>query len=336
VIVEAKTPNRVDLAGGTLDIFPISVFEEGSVTVNMAVTLMSSVRLETRADARVIIRALDLDEEVEAEDVDALPLGGPLDLLCRAVRFYRPTSGLTIETRNSVRKGSGLGASSALLIALTGALLHLDGRVREPETMVYISSLLEAQTLQMLTGTQDYYAAVYGGINAIWFGVGRNRVEPLQLDAAVQRELHDRLVLSFAGEPRVSGLTNWIMVRRYLDGHAQTVRNMREIKASAVAMADCLRAGDLDAFGRNLGREWACRRTLAEGVTTEAIDAMIEHAAKRGAVASKLCGAGGGGCMITFVEAGARAAVEASLRGDGAEILDYEIASTGLEVETVG
>jgi len=336
VIIEATTPNRVDLAGGTLDIFPLYLFEEGSVTVNMAVSLTSQVRIETRDDARVVIRSLDLGEQVEAAHAGALPLGGSLDLLCRAVRYYRPAMGLTIETRNTVRKGSGLGASSALLIALSGALDMLAGGERDNEEMIHISSLLEAQTIETLTGKQDYYPPMYGGINAIWFGLDENRVEPLLLDEAVQRELAERLVLSFAGKPRSSALTNWHMVRNYMDREPDTVRNMGEIKASAIAMADCLRTGDLDAFGRNLAREWACRRMLAEGVTNETIDTMIANAATHGAIAGKLCGAGGGGCMITFVEAGARADVEASLRRDGAEVLDYTIAHEGLRVVTNG
>lgn len=333
MIIEARTPNRVDLAGGTLDIFPVYLFEEGSVTVNMAVTLMSEVRVETRDDARIVIRSLDVGAEVEAAGIDELPIDRRLDLICRAVRFYRPAMGVTVETRNTVRKGSGLGASSSLLIALSGALNRLDGERRDAEAMIHAASLLEAQTLETLTGKQDYYAAMYGGINAIWFGLETNRVEPLLVDEAMQRALHERLILSFAGEPRFSGLTNWRMVRNYMDHHRPTVRNMAEVKASAVAMADCLRRGDLDALGENLAHEWSCRRMLAKGVTNRQIDAMMKNAAARGAIASKLCGAGGGGSMITFVEPGARAAVEDALRDDGAEILDYAISSTGLDIQ---
>jgi D-glycero-alpha-D-manno-heptose-7-phosphate kinase len=335
VIIEATTPNRVDLAGGTLDIYPIYLFEEGSVTVNMAVTLTSEVRIETRDDERIVIRAVDVDTVVEANSLDALRHELRLDLICRAVRFYKPRMGVNIETRNNVKKGSGLGASSSLLIALSGALTALNGETRSKEELIHVASLLEAQTLSTLTGKQDYYAAMYGGINAIWFGLVENRVEPLLVDPTVQRELEERLILSFAGEPRFSGVTNWHMVRNYIDGNKPTIRNMAEIKASAIAMAECLRAGDLDALGENLAHEWNCRRMLAKGVTNRQIDAIMANAARHGAIASKLCGAGGGGSMITFVEPGARDAVEASLRSDGAEILDYAVAPTGLDVRVV-
>lgn len=335
MIIEATTPNRVDLAGGTLDIFPIYLFEEGSVTVNMAVTLTSEVRIETRDDARIVIRALDVGTVVEADNLDALSDELRLDLICRAVRFYRPRMGVNIETHNNVRKGSGLGASSSLLIALSGALVALNGETREKEDLIHTASLLEAQTLSTLTGKQDYYAAMYGGINAIWFGVVENGVEALLVDSGVKQELHERLILSFAGEPRFSGVTNWHMVRNYIDGNKATIRNMHEIKASAIAMAECLRAGNLDELGENLAREWNCRRMLAKGVTNRQVDTMMANAARHGAIASKLCGAGGGGSMITFVEPGAREAVGQSLRSDGAEILDYAIASHGLDVRVV-
>ncbi|MBN1917483.1 MAG: hypothetical protein JW889_06200 [Verrucomicrobia bacterium] len=332
MIIEAMAPNRVDLAGGTLDIFPLYLFEVGSVTVNVAVTLTSQVRVETRDDERIVIRALDVGTVVEADNLAALDAERRLDLVCRAVRFYRPPVGVNIETRNNVREGSGLGASSSLLIALSGALTALNGEVRSKEELIHIASLLEAQTLSTLTGKQDYYAAMYGGANAIWFGLVENRVEPLLEDPSAQRAIEERLILSFAGEPRFSGATNWHMVRNYMDGNTATVRNMAEIKASAIAMTECLRAGDLDALGEHLAREWACRRMLAEGVTNAHIDRMMANAAKHGAIASKLCGAGGGGSMITFVECGTREVVEASLRDDGAEILPYAISPTGLDV----
>src|SRR5213593_1039449 len=92
--VEAVAPCRIDLAGGTLDIYPLYLFEEGGITVNIGIDLFSSVRLTARADERVHIRSLDTGAELAADRVRDLPLGGPLDLIARLLRFYPPRCGV--------------------------------------------------------------------------------------------------------------------------------------------------------------------------------------------------------------------------------------------------
>src|SRR5947209_16853073 len=92
--VEAVAPCRIDLAGGTLDIWPLYLFLDGGLTVNIGIDLYSRVRIRRREDQRIHLRSLDTGAELEASHVDALPLGGPLDLLARAVRFYRPATGI--------------------------------------------------------------------------------------------------------------------------------------------------------------------------------------------------------------------------------------------------
>jgi D-glycero-alpha-D-manno-heptose-7-phosphate kinase len=332
--IEATTPNRVDLAGGTLDIFPLYIFEDFGLTINMAVNLTSQVFFQRIEEQKVVIHSQDLGFSVEAATATELPLEGPLDLVARVTRFYGLAPGWKITTKNNVRKGSGLGASSALLIALSGVLNHLREKKYSRVEIIDIAANLEAQSIGTMTGKQDYFPAMFGGLSVIWFDVTGARREELVTDTSLLEELNTRLVLTFAGEPRFSGLTNWAMVKNYLDGNRQTVAKMHAIKETALEMCTALKNGDLHAFGQTLRREWENRRDLAEGVTNPTIDRMIANAEKSGAIASKLCGAGGGGCMITFVEPGKRAAVIESLVNNGAELMDYRIASRGLCIET--
>ncbi len=334
MIVEATTPNRVDLAGGTLDIFPLYIFEEFGLTINMAVNLTSQVWLEEIEEKRIVIHSKDLDLTTEAPTAAELSLEGPLSFLSRITKFYDPRGGWKISTKNNVRKGSGLGASSALLIALSGALNRVGGEKYSPMEMIDIGANLEAQSIETMTGKQDYFPAMFGGLSAIWFDVTGARREELVSDASLLAELNDRLILTFAGEPRFSGMTNWAMVRNYLDGNKTTVAKMHAIKETALEMYGALKKGDLDGFGHSLRKEWENRRDLAEGVTNETIDHMIEEGEKSGAIASKLCGAGGGGCMITFIKPGKREAVTEALVNAGAELMEYRISSRGLVIET--
>lgn len=334
MIIEATTPNRVDLAGGTLDIFPLYIFEDFGLTINMAVNLTSQVWLEQLEEEKVVIYSKDLDLSAEAATASELPLGGPLDFLARITRFYDPPPGWKITTKNNVRKGSGLGASSALLIALSGALNHIRDEKYSPLEIIDIGANLEAQSIGTMTGKQDYFAAMFGGLSVIWFDVTGARREELVSDPSLLEELNRNLVLTFAGEPRFSALTNWAMVKNYLDGNQKTVAKMHAIKEIALEMHAALKKGDLIAFAQALRKEWENRRDLAEGVTNPTIDRMIENAEKSGAVASKLCGAGGGGSMITFVEPDKRAAVIESLVNDRAQLIDFRISSRGLNIET--
>jgi len=332
--IEATTPNRVDLAGGTLDIFPLYIFEDFGLTINMAVSLTSQVWLEQIEEKKLVICSRDLDLSVEAATASELPLTGPLSFLARITRFYNPPPGWKITTKNNVRKGSGLGASSALLIALSGALNHIGENKYSPMDIIDIGANLEAQSIGTMTGKQDYFAAMFGGLSAVWFEVTGARRDELVADPSLLEELNNRLVLTFAGEPRFSALTNWAMVKNYLDGNQKTVAKMHAIKETALEMHDALKRADLQAFAHTLRKEWENRRDLAEGVTNPTIDRMIDNAGKSGAIASRLCGAGGGGCMITFVEPDKRDAVINSLTSDGAELIDYRISSRGLTIET--
>lgn len=330
--VEAVAPCRIDLAGGTLDIWPLYLFLDGGLTVNIGIDLFSRVRIQPRADRRVHLRSLDTDAELEAASVDELPLGGPLDLLARAVRFYRPSGGIDLTTENAAPKGSGLGASSALLICLSGALNAYNGAEPPPHTLVDCAANLEAQNIRIPTGKQDYYPPLHGGVNAIWFEVGGNRVEPLLVDEQAVSTLENRLVLSFTGISHFSGATNWDMTRNYIEGTGETRDRLSEIKLTAVAMRDCLLEGDFDRFAQVLDQEWQNRRLLAEGVATPETDRMMAAARKAGALSSKLCGAGGGGCMISFAAEGARDAVVSALEAEGARPLTYRIARQGLTI----
>lgn len=325
---------RVDLAGGTLDIYPLYIFEGGGLTLNAAITLMSEVWIETSSgdSSQVRIISEDLGEEISAPCAGELDPAAGLDLLARITRLFKDAPGMTIRTRNNVPRGSGLGASSSLLIALFSALNRLCGDRFDTETIINIGANVEAQSIRIPTGKQDYFPAAYGGVSCINFDVYGACRSPLIQSEELVAELESRLVVTFAGEPRFSGLTNWSMTRAYIDGEENTVRNIRRIKQTALRMRDSLRAGDLEGFGVLLNEEWENRKVLADGVTNERIDRYMEVAAGAGAAASKICGAGGGGCMISFCREGAAGDVRSALSEAGADVLDCGIARHGVKI----
>jgi len=331
--VSCRVPMRIDLAGGTLDVYPLYLFEGGGLTVNAAINVQAYASLETRADARIVIHSRDLGAVEQVPSLERMEFGGRLDLVKRALHYYRPQTGLDIVVRSEAPAGSGLGASSALLMALSACLNKLTGRGLGYERIIDLGANIEAQVIGIPTGKQDYFPPIYGGVCAMWFDVDGWRLESLSDGNELIAALNERLVVSYTGIPHSSAVTNWAMLKCYIEHEGDTVARMQEIKAIALAMRDGLARLDMATFARLLDAEWQLRRGLAEGVTTPQVDAIMAAAADAGALASKICGAGGGGCMITTAEPQKIGAVRAALAAAGAQVMDARIVATGLLLE---
>jgi D-glycero-alpha-D-manno-heptose-7-phosphate kinase len=338
--ISATIPTRIDLAGGTLDVYPLYLFEDGGLTVNAAINVYGHVTIEERTDAQIYIRSQDTGIERAFTSLCDMPMGGELDLVKRALRFYCTTSdtrqgqprGLNVTLHSKAPPGSGLGASSALLMALSSALNEIGNLGLSKDRLIDLGANIEAQVIGIPTGKQDYFPPLFGGICSIWFDVDGHRVEQLGEDNDLIERLNERLILSFTNINRFSGITNWAMLKRYIERKGDTVAHMRQIKQVALDVRQSLMTGDLDEFARLLAVEWDNRKALANGVTTPEIDRMIVAAAAQGARASKLCGAGGGGCMITYAEPEDGPAVRQALVNAGATLMPFQIVPEGVRL----
>jgi len=327
-------PTRIDLAGGTLDVYPLYLFEGGGLTVNAAIDVLAQATIETRDDDRVVIISSDQGLREEHPSLDAMPLDAGLDLARRAAAYMRPASGVTITMESKAPKGSGLGASSALLMALLHALNAMRDKERKLTSgeLLDFGANLEAQVIGIPTGKQDYFPPIWGGVSALWFEVDGWRVERLSDTRALVPWLNERLLVSYTSIPHDSAITNWAMLKRYIEGEGDAVARMRDIKAIAAAMREALCALDHDAFVQLLDEEWQLRRGLADGVSTPEIERCMAAARDAGAAASKICGAGGGGCMITAADPSRLPQVRHALARAGAQVIDAHVVSEGLRL----
>jgi D-glycero-alpha-D-manno-heptose-7-phosphate kinase len=328
VPITASAPTRIDLAGGTIDIWPLYLFHHGAQTLNAAISLRAHVSVEARDDGRVEIISEDTAIRVLVDDVAALRDDETLALLGRLAYAYQ-VSGVTIRTRGESPAGAGIAGSSALNIAVCGALARWTGGSEAPEAVLETAKNVEAQAIKVPTGLQDYRPAMYGGIAAIELGEhGVTRI-PLDVDP---RELERRIVLCYTGAPRNSGTNNWEIMKRHIDGDQHVFDCFERIRDTAAAMRAALERGDWDDTGRHLAKEWSNRKRLAPGVSTPQIDDLIARALAAGASAAKVCGAGGGGCLFCLTPPESAAAVRASLADGGARLLDFQIETEGLRV----
>ncbi len=328
--VESSAPTRIDLAGGTIDIWPLYLFHDHAQTLNVAINLLARAQIESRDDDRVVIHSLDTGQTLAVDDYRELARDGDLSLLRRLLHFFRARS-LTLTTRADSPAGAGIAGSSALNVAVCGAMVRWAGAgaTCDGEDLLHIAMNVEAQAIGVPTGAQDYRPALYGGISAVELGVaGISRVA-LDVDPA---ELERRIVLAYTGVPRNSGTNNWEIIKQHIDGNRQVFDCFERIRDTAVAMREALVRGDWVEVGRQLAAEWENRKRLAPGVTTPFIDDLIARAEAAGAVGAKVCGAGGGGCVVFYADPAHTGAVRCAVAAGGARLLDYRVQLEGLRV----
>ena len=328
VRLTSSAPTRIDLAGGTIDIWPLYLFHDGAMTLNAAISLRAHVEVAAREDGAIELRSVDTERTVRAKHWSELDAAGELSLLALLARHYR-LENATLTTRGESPAGAGIAGSSALTIACCGALARWTGSSSDPEHLLQVAMNIECQTIRVPTGVQDYRPALYGGVAAIELGVaGISRVA-IDTDSG---ELERRIVLAYTGAPRNSGTNNWEIAKRHMDGDRHVFDCFERIRDTAVAMRAALERGDWDQVGRQIAIEWDNRKRLAPGVTTPTIDHLITCAQAAGATAAKVCGAGGGGCLFCYGPPRARGAIAEALAAGGARVLDYRIEIEGLRL----
>ncbi|MEO5896223.1 MAG: GHMP kinase [Vicinamibacterales bacterium] len=330
MIIESSAPTRIDLAGGTLDIWPLYLFHERAQTLNAAISLRARCSIRPRADQRIAIVSEDTGVQVEASHWSQLLENHDLKLLGRLLHYFQ-AEGLELRTRCESPVGAGIAGSSALNIAVCGALAAWCERPLSDDLLLQIAQNIEAQVIDVPTGVQDYRPALFGGISAVELNVDGVRRVALDVDP---RELQDRIVLAYTNASRNSGINNWEMTKRHIDGDREVQARFGRIRDVAGAMRAALERRDWTAVGAHVADEWENRKRLAPGVTTPAIDAMLHAAVAAGAAGGKVCGAGGGGCLFCIGEPDALPAIRRALADNGARILDFSFESEGLKVDT--
>jgi D-glycero-alpha-D-manno-heptose-7-phosphate kinase len=329
LIIEAQAATRIDLAGGTVDIWPLYLFHEHAQTVNFAIDQYARCRLATRQDQRFVLESIDRGVRVELDALEELRGDDELALVSKLIYFFKPGVGLEVTTDCMAPAGAGLAGSSALNIALCAALNELTGNRFAREKFPFIAANVETQVLKVPAGYQDYFPAVYGGVSKISLRV--EGVERAEISTDLD-ELERRVALCFTGAPRNSGINNWEMFKAHIDQAPGIYEKFERICATAVKIEKALTANAFDQIGAIFAEEWMSRRDLVPGITTPFIDELIAIAREHGAEAAKVCGAGGGGCVAFYCAAGRKAAVEAALSAAGGQIIPYRIAREGVQV----
>lgn len=286
--VETYAHARADLAGGTLDLWPLWCFEPGAVTVNVSLRAGVRLRLSRTREAWLVHQVGKQRHLLELQ-------ARGQDLTATVVGHFFPEGGLEVQVLQQLPVGSGLGGSSVYAVALARACLQLAGRRLHKGKLVHTLKDLEAQVLGAPTGIQDYYPALVPGALAIHLLPGGEQLERLPVPKPWVRA---HLSVVYTGIGHHSGMVNWEVYRARIEGHEDVSSGLARVAEAARRCRRALLQADAVEVGKAIRKEWEARQVLAPSVNSPELAQVIAAGLGAGAWAAKACGAGGGGSVL--------------------------------------
>lgn len=301
-LINIKSPTRIDLSGGTLDCWPLFSFLSGSYTVNLSIDIFTHAELDVKSkSSQVDVNLVDLNYTKSFNTfADFLNCKDPeLKLVQVIVGFFNPSFGFTLKTSSQSPVGGGLGGSSSLTISIIKAFLVAQGKTLTPHQMVTLAHNMEAEILMTPTGTQDYYPAVQPGLNIISYdytGFSAQCLKPENFDFG------EKLFLVDTGKAHHSGLNNWQVIKAAVEKDEKVLTHLKNIKSISEKCVQHISLNQWDQLPELFKQEFYERVGLTPAFTSPEIESLKTELLEAGAQAVKICGAGGGGCVLVVAE----------------------------------
>ena len=330
MITRAKAPLRLSFAGGGTDVSPYSDTKGGAV-LNATINKYAFATLITRKDKVMNIRSLDYAIVADFQVDQKLLFNGEMDLAKGVIRKLHKKGGFDLYTHSDAPPGSGLGSSSAMVVALIGAFREWMMIPLGDYDISHLAYEIERKDIGISGGKQDQYAAAFGGFNFMEFEGEQVIINPLRVKPEVVNELQYNMLLCYTGGTRLSAKIIDSQMRNFVSGNKGTVQAMDRLKQGAVDMKRALLTGKLDEFGELLDYGWKQKKRMSDQISTPAIDEMYEEATKAGAIGGKITGAGGGGFLMIYSRFDKKHKVAERLEKLGGEIVDFQFEDKGLQ-----
>ncbi|HEX9117231.1 MAG TPA: GHMP kinase [Anaerolineae bacterium] len=290
--------------------------------------------LRFRNDSLITVNSLDYDIVARYRLDEPLIYDGKLDLIKAAIKNLNGRNhdqGLDFFLHNDAPPGSGLGSSSAMVVALIGTFKRWEHLELTNYEVADLAWQIERVDLGIKGGRQDQYSATFGGFNFIEFYRDLVVVNPLRIDSEVLNELHYNLVLCYTGRTRVSGRIIETQVEGYVQQKADVIAAMEELKQIATDLKRALLQGRLGDFGCLLNDAWLSKKRTASQITDPHIDELYETAIQHGALGGKITGAGGGGYMFFYCTFDKKHILAEQLEKLGAKVVNFNFDTGGLQ-----
>lgn len=319
-----QSPTRIDFAGGTLDCWPINAVMNPVSTINVAISIYTTCRLSVREDQKISIHSRDTSKTYEFENLSELLANTEPEFLFfrEHVAYWMPKMGFNLSTQSDSPMGGGLGGSSSLSVSIFKAFCQLTDTEMDDYEVVRICSGIEAKILKMPTGTQDYFPPLKGGFNIIDYKFGWPEVQRLPID---DLNINDNISVFFTGRSHHSGINNWQVMKKFIEGDKQTKEALGDIRDVAELTRKAVLEKDWASLPKLFRKEFDARMNLADSFSSPEIEKLEEVAMQNGGEAINICGAGGGGCVFIWSKPEDRQRVIEACTSAGFEHLDVEL-----------
>ena len=342
MIVRARAPLRLGLAGGGTDVSPYCDRHTGFV-MNVTIDKYAHATIDASSSGEVEFHALDAGsvQSLKPSQIDLSP--GPQQLmrgvyLSISERFLdgeRPL--VRVRAHSDAPPGSGLGSSSTMVVALVTAFAEYFGLALGEYEIAHLAYDIERKDLHLSGGKQDQYAAAFGGFNFMeFYADDRVIVNPLRIKDWIWSELEASLVLYFTGVSRSSAKIIDEQSRNISEGRGDSLDAMHRLKQEAVQMKESLLRGDLSRFADVMQSGWQAKKQSAASITNPMIDELEALAFANGARATKVSGAGGGGFMMFICDPAERVRLVRTLSEAGGTVYDAHFTPHGASSWKIG
>lgn len=320
MIIRARAPLRLGLAGGGTDVAPYCDIHGGYV-LNATIDRYAYAVIKTLDEP--VVRFVSTDQQCEKIKAIAEPfvLNGKLDLhmavynhMIQQFNGGKPIS-MELITFCDAPAGSGLGSSSTLVVVMIRAFAELLNLPLDDYTIAHLAFKIERKDCGLQGGRQDQYSATFGGFNFMEFYADEQAViNPLRVKNWIICELEASLILFYTGVSRESAKIISDQSNNVVSGAVDAIEAMHGIKHEALAMKECLLKGDFNGIVESMRAGWDSKKRSAKTVSNPVIDSIYDSAINAGAMSGKVSGAGGGGFMMFFVPAERRMDVIRTLK----------------------
>lgn len=339
MIIRAKAPLRIGLAGGGTDVSPYCDDFGGSI-LNACINMYAYATIEPRNDGKIEFRCEDRKEYGVFDSTVKLDIDGKFDLLKgvynRLVRDYikKPLS-FTLTTYVDAPAGSGLGSSSTLVVAIVKAFQEWQNLPLGEYDLAQLAWSIEREDLKMAGGRQDQYAAAFGGFNFMEFNGSKVLVNPLRIRKEYINELEFNILLYYTGTSRLSAKIIESQAENAKNKNEKAIEAMHQLKKQSYDMKESLLMGQLSKMGDILNDGWENKKRMSSAISNPMIDNIYETAIKAGASGGKISGAGGGGFFMFYCPKNSRYKVIEELQKLGGEFRRFRFTNIGAESWTI-
>jgi len=294
-MIIARAPLRLSIGGGGTDL-PFYSSKFGASLITAALDKYVYIILEKRNFYEdFLIRYSKTEYAKKVQDIQHTRVRAALEYL----EIKDP---LEITSISDVPSGTGLGSSSAFLIALLKALHTYKREQVSTKRLAEEACEIEINILKEPIGKQDQYASAFGGVSSLEIDKqGNIAISPMNISYSTLEQLEQNTLMFFTGTER-SATEILTTQAKEAESDKDKINQMHIIRDIGLEIKKALEQGDTRKFGQWLNVHWETKKKFTNKMSSLDIDKYYETALKNGALGGKLVGAGGGGFLLFYCE----------------------------------